>query len=139
MVQRTQYGGTIALRGDRVKAMEQARAEMDAHCGPGAYTIVQEGEVVVGQDTGARADTYANNDGSVTQTAGSSTRDATEWRVNYQCNNAPAGVAPMQTQPVPMQPEMPPPPPPAPPQPGVTLVPGTSPGPTTPPPYQPPR
>ncbi|MBP6628097.1 MAG: hypothetical protein KBG28_05235 [Kofleriaceae bacterium] len=107
VVNRSQYGGTIALNGDRGKAMEGAHREMAAHCGPNNYTIVQEGEVVVGQDTAARADTAANDDGSVTQTAGSSTRDATEWRVTYQCGGAPA-----QPQPAPAGPPGPPPAPP---------------------------
>ena len=115
VIQRTQYGGTIALQGDRGKAMEQAHKEMGAHCGPGNYSIIQEGEEVVGTDTVARSDTdygedtaYAEgtqNSGDSSSTAGgsstrggsstqaaSSTRDAVEWRVHYQCGGAPAGA-----------------------------------------------
>ena len=103
VVNRNQTGGVIALNGDRGKAMEQAHREMAAHCGPGNYTIVQEGEVVVGQDTVARTDqdTYEHRDGtSSTATGAASTRDATEWRVSYQCGGgggappAPAGGPP---------------------------------------------
>ena len=92
-VQRTQYGGTIALNGDRGKAMEAATKDMQAHC-PGGYQVLNEGEVAIGTDTGARSDTVQNRDGSVTQQAGQSTRTATEWRVTYQCNGAPVAPAP---------------------------------------------
>jgi len=85
VVQRTQYGGVIALNGDRQKAYEQAEQEMARHCGPGNFQVVREGEVPVGTDSMARSDTYNNNDGTQTQTAGQSTRTATEWRVEYQC------------------------------------------------------
>lgn len=99
-VQRTQYGGTIALNGDRGKAMEAATKDMQAHC-PGGYQVLQEGEVAIGTDTGARSDTYQNRDGSVTQQAGQSTRTATEWRVTYQCNGAPVAPAPAPAGPPP--------------------------------------
>jgi hypothetical protein len=99
-VQRTQYGGTIALNGDRGKAMEAATKDMQAHC-PGGYQVLQEGEVPIGTDTGARSDTYQNRDGSVTQQAGQSTRTATEWRVQYQCNGAPVAPAPAPAGPPP--------------------------------------
>lgn len=134
VVQRTQYGGVIALQGDRGKAMEQAHKEMSGHCGAGNYSIVQEGEEVIGTDTVAQSDTaygedtaYAegtSNSGNSSSTAGgsstrggsstsasSSTRNAVEWRVHYQCGGAPAGAP---------APAGPPPPPPgdAPPPPG---------------------
>ena len=118
---RTQYGGTYALNGDREKAMEQAEKGMAAHCGPGNYTIVREGEVPVGTDTAARTDTYNNTNGSQTQTAGESTRTATEWRVQYQCGQGappPAAVPPGGQPP----PGGPPPPPPA--DPGQPPAPG---------------
>ena len=92
VVQQNQTGGVIALNGDPGKAMEAAHREMAAHCGPGNYTIVDKREVVVGQDTVARADTYEQRDGTTT-TAGSSTRDAVEHRITYQCGVA-AGPAP---------------------------------------------
>jgi hypothetical protein len=111
VVQRTQYGGVIALNGDRAKAMEQADKEMSAHCGPGNYQVVREGEVPVGTDSMARSDTYNNNDGSQTQTAGQSTRTATEWRVEYQCGQGAGGPPPggQPPQPPPPQPQPPPP------------------------------
>ena len=73
-VNRTQYGGVIALEGDRNKAMENAHQQMASHCGPGQYTIIREGETVVGQDQVARSDTYQEEDGE-SQVASSSTRD----------------------------------------------------------------
>jgi hypothetical protein len=110
-VNRTQYNGVIALEGDRNKAMEQAHQQMAAHCGPGQYTIIREGETVVGQDQVARSDSYVEEDGE-SQVASSSTRDATEWRVEYQCAGAPPAPAPgPQQEPYP-EPGQPPPPPP---------------------------
>lgn len=109
IVNRNQYGGTIALEGDRNKAMERAHQAMSSHCGPNNYTIVSEGETVIGQDSAASSETVQHKDGTVTQEAGSSTRDAVEWRVVYQCGNAPAGGPP------PADPQGPPPPPPGPP------------------------
>jgi hypothetical protein len=90
VVQRTQYGGIIALEGDRGKAMEGAHGEMAAHCGAGNYTITQEGEEVIGTDTAYGEDTAYDSSGSSTA-GGASTRQATEWRVHYQCGGAPAG------------------------------------------------
>jgi hypothetical protein len=111
-VNRTQYNGVIALEGDRNKAMEQAHQQMAAHCGPGQYTILREGETVVGQDQVARSDSYVEEDGE-SQVASSSTRDATEWRVEYQCAGAPPAPAPSAPaeEPYPEQGQPPPPPP----------------------------
>lgn len=84
VVQRTQYGGVVALEGDRGKAMERAHSEMAAHCGAGNYTIVQEGEEVIGSDTEYGERTDYDSQGESTG-GGASTRQATEWRVHYQC------------------------------------------------------
>jgi hypothetical protein len=97
-VQRTQTGGTLALEGDRNKAMEEASKMMVAHC-QGAYTIISEGETVVGSDTSHQDQSYVTKDGRVVNQGGESTRTATEWRVNYQCGQAappppPPGYAP---------------------------------------------
>jgi hypothetical protein len=114
LVQQTQYGGIIALQGDRGKAMEDASRMMSQHCGANNFSVVQQGEEVIGTDTsyGERTDSASNNSGTASASetnGGTSTRNATEWRVHYQCNGAPGpgpspegGGAP------------PPPPPPAP-------------------------
>ena len=97
VIQRTQTGGVIQLDGDRGKAMEQANSEMAKHCGPGNYTITQEGEEAVGTDTYTRED--SSTDAAVsrsgrrassdtTTTGVQSTRTATAWRVHYVCNGA---------------------------------------------------
>ena len=97
VIQRTQTGGVIQLDGDRGKAMEQANSEMSRHCGPGNYTITQEGEEAIGTDTYAREDTATDTDTSrsgrhestgSTTVAQQSTRTATAWRVHYVCNGA---------------------------------------------------
>jgi hypothetical protein len=135
VVKRTQYGGVIALQGDRAKAMEQAHKEMSMHCGVQNYSIIQEGEEVIGTDTVAQSDTNYGEDtayaegtstsGNSSSTAGgsstrggsstsasSSTRDAVEWRVHYQCGGAPAGGGPPPPPPGPAPGGAPPPPPP---------------------------
>jgi hypothetical protein len=121
VISRTQAGGVIELQGDRGKAMEQANQEMNAHCGPGNFTITQEGEEAIGTDTVATEDTAqdtktsrsgrrSSTDTSTVQTT--STRTATAWRVHYQCNGAggppPPGAAPAPAAPPP--PEGAPPP-----------------------------
>ncbi|HVK78885.1 MAG TPA: hypothetical protein VM734_36550 [Kofleriaceae bacterium] len=130
VVTRNQYGGVIALQGDRGKAMEQAHKEMSAHCGPSNYQITQEGEEVIGQDTFHNSDTSYGEDtaygegtttsGNSSATAGgsstrggsstsatTSTRNAVEWRVHYQCGGAPGPTG----APVGGPPPPPPPPP----------------------------
>jgi hypothetical protein len=109
VISRTQGGGVIELQGDRGKAMEQANQEMNAHCGPGNFTITQEGEEAIGTDTVAREDTAQDSATSrsgrksstdTTTVNQTSTRTATAWRVHYACNGAggppppPAAAAP---------------------------------------------
>jgi hypothetical protein len=89
LVHRTQTGGTIALQGDRNKAMENAHQMMQQHC-QGPYQIVEEGEVVVGTDTQHGEESYVAEDGTLVQQGGSSTRQAKEWRVTYTCAAAAA-------------------------------------------------
>jgi hypothetical protein len=122
VIQRTQSGGVIELKGDRGKAMEQANSEMAAHCGgPGSWGITQEGEEVIGQDTFVREDTSENSKTSrsgrrsktdTTTTGQQSTRNATAWRIHYTCNSA-AGAPPPPPEgaPPPMDPGGAPPPP----------------------------
>lgn len=113
VISRTQAGGVIELQGDRGKAMEQANQEMSAHCGPGNFTITQEGEEAIGTDTvqteDTAEDTRTSRSGRRQSTdsstvATTSTRTATAWRVHYQCNGAAGG-------PPPPGPAAPPPPP----------------------------
>jgi hypothetical protein len=100
LVRRTQTGGVIALQGDRQKAMEDAQRMMADHC-RGPYTIVEEGEHVVGTDTAGGSETYVDEYGNEYQEGGQSTREATEWRVHYECGAA---------QPPPQDYQEPPPP-----------------------------
>jgi|KBSSwiStaDraftv2_1062776.scaffolds.fasta_scaffold202152_2 hypothetical protein len=84
LVNRTQYGGTYALEGDRNKAMEDAHAQISAHC-RGPYTILSEGEEVIGTDTAQGNETYVTEEGTVVNEGGQQTRNAVEWRLQYQC------------------------------------------------------
>jgi hypothetical protein len=118
LVSRTQYGGVYALEGDRNKAMEDAHGQMSAHC-RGPYTIVSEGENVIGQDSSQQNETYVAEDGTVVNQGGASTRAATEWRVQYQCGQSqtvPSEPSPYGAQPYgsppPGAPQPPPPQPP---------------------------
>ncbi len=121
VISRTQAGGVIELQGDRGKAMEQANSEMNSHCGPGNFTITQEGEEAIGTDTVARQDTAEDSKTSrsgrrsstdSTTVGTTSTRTATAWRVHYACNGA-GGPPPAAADQPPADPGMgaPPPPP----------------------------
>jgi hypothetical protein len=124
VIQRNQSGGIIQLDGDRGKAMEQANAAMNSHCGPNNWTITQEGEEAIGTDTFTREDTNAasqtsrsgrRTEAGSTTTGQTSTRTATAWRVHYTCNNAappPGGAPPPGDTPPPPPPGGAPPPPP---------------------------
>ena len=112
LISRDQYGGVIALDGDRNKAMEDGNRLMTDNC-RGPYTVVSEGEEVIGTDTAHRDDTYVTKDGRVVNKGGESTRQATEWRVKYQCGGPPPGGMPPQAPAYP-DPNAPPPPPPPP-------------------------
>jgi hypothetical protein len=93
LVNRSQTGGVFALEGDRNKAMEDAAQQMAAHC-RGPYTIVAEGENVIGTDSAQQNETYVTKDGTVVNQGGQSTRQAIEWRVQYVCGSQ--GPAPGQ-------------------------------------------
>ena len=118
VLQRTQTGGVIELQGDRGKAMEQANQEMAAHCGPGNFTITQEGEEAIGTDTIAQenqsTDSKTSRNGrrsatDTTTTQTQSTRTATAWRVHYNCGGAAGGPPPGQDMgPPPAAPPSPP-------------------------------
>src|SRR5262245_25599017 len=112
-VHRTQTGGTIALKGPYEDAMAKARGAMEQHC-QGPYTIVEEGEAVIGEDTVAQG-RRTHTGSSTTGSAESSTRNATEWRVTYVCGvQAPAPTAAPATPVNPPPAPAPTPPPPAP-------------------------
>jgi hypothetical protein len=91
-----QGGGELALDGDRTLAHQKAEDYMKTKCQAG-YTILEEGEATVGTDTttsssggGVRAHGFTIGKRNSSQ---SSTRDATEWRVKYQCKDASAPAA----------------------------------------------
>lgn len=112
LIRQHQTGGEIRLVGnDRNKGMQDAHQKMAAHCGPGNYSIVSQGEVVIGQDTFRRQDSEGEahaHQGSAygrgSEQEVTSTRNATEWQVKYQCGG---GQAPA---PQPAGPTEPPPP-----------------------------
>ncbi len=112
VVRRAQYGGTLAFEGDRGKASEDAHRIMVEHC-QGPYTILEEGEHVVGQDTVRGEETYVDDYGNVVTESGTTTRAATEWRVQYACgeNAAPPPEPGPPQGPPGSQPPGPPPPP----------------------------
>jgi hypothetical protein len=81
VVTRTASGGVIELSGDRDQAMADAEAAMAAHCGPNAYTIVQEGEEAIGVTTEpSPLPTAPDVPGPPTSMTGIA------WRVHYQCS-----------------------------------------------------
>ena len=97
LVQQTPQGGTLELSGDQGKAMDDAKNQMAAQCGANSYTIVLQGFEPVGTDTYTQSNSQAvdqtsrsgrttTSDSSTSQVT--STREATVWRVHYQCNGA---------------------------------------------------
>jgi hypothetical protein len=96
MVSRNTAGGVLALSGDETAAMNDAKAQMAAQCGP--YTIVSEEMVVVGAATQEETSTERNRRRSVwdradeRQQTQSVSKDLTEHRVTYTCG-APEGLA----------------------------------------------
>jgi hypothetical protein len=134
LVQQTPQGGTLELSGDQGKAMEDAKNQMGAQCGPNNYTIVLQGYEPVGTDTYTQQNSQA-----VDQTSRSgrtttsdqqtqqvtSTRTAQVWRVHYQCNGAIPASGQM---PPPAGQQMPPAPPPGGDQPPAGPPPGPAPG-----------
>ena len=91
-----QGGGELALEGDRALAHQKAEDYMKSKCQAG-YTILEEGEATVGTDTttsssGSGVRAHGVTFGHKSNT--SSTRDATEWRVQYQCKDAAGSPTP---------------------------------------------
>ena len=85
-----QGGGEVALEGDRALAHQKAEDYMKSKCQAG-YTILEEGEATVGTDTSTSSSSGARAHGFTIgrrNQSESSTRDATEWRVKYQCKDA---------------------------------------------------
>ncbi|HEY2509615.1 MAG TPA: hypothetical protein VGI39_02045 [Polyangiaceae bacterium] len=85
-----QGGGEVALDGDRTLAHQKAEDYMKSKCQAG-FTILEEGEVTVGSDTESSSSSGARSHGITfgrRNSSTSSTRDATEWRVKYQCKDA---------------------------------------------------
>jgi hypothetical protein len=91
-----QGGGEVALDGDRPLAHQKAEDYMRSKCQAG-YTILEEGEATVGSDTSTSSSTSGARSHGFTigrsKSNQSSTRDATEWRVKYQCKDASAPAA----------------------------------------------
>lgn len=114
VVRRDQYGGVLALHGHQGAAMEDAQQLMATHCG-GAYTVVAEEQVVVGQQTASgtsteygEAHSRRSTEGSQYTTSTTTTSNVTEYHITYQCGGAPAPppvvtpqAAPVQQQPAP--------------------------------------
>lgn len=83
-VRRTPTGGTIALEGDYDDAMKDARKAMARQCA-GPFTIVEEGEYVVGATTTGSSTTHRVRGVGPVTVGSSETEQETEWRVTYAC------------------------------------------------------
>jgi hypothetical protein len=89
MVKRDKTGGVFALKGDRNKAMEDAKNQMSANC-PGGYQIVGEEMAKVGEKTEGAEDTHFKKKGSE-KTSESMTSEVKEYRITYECSGAAGG------------------------------------------------
>ena len=83
MVRRDKSGGILALKGDRTKAMEDAKLQMSSNCS-GGYEIVAEEMVKVGEVTEGAEDTEYQKGGKSTNTS-SVTSEVKEYRITYEC------------------------------------------------------
>lgn len=107
-IMRDQAGGELALDGDRQKAMEQAVAAMNAHCGQLGYTVTREGEVVTGQQTQQQSSQsggahYVGNSayGNSSQQATTTTSNVTEYHLWYVCGGTQGAPVVVEAQQVP--------------------------------------
>lgn len=88
MVKRDREGGVLALKGDRDKAMADAKTQMTGNC-PDGYEITGEEMVKVGERTEAAEDTEMGKK-SRSKSSETVTEEVKEYRVTYQCNVAAA-------------------------------------------------
>jgi hypothetical protein len=86
MVKRDKAGGVLALKGDRDKAMADAKRQMSSNC-PDGYEIVGEEMAKVGETTDANEDTSFEKKGASKSTS-SVTQDLKEYRITYECKAA---------------------------------------------------
>lgn len=86
MVKRDKAGGVLALKGDRDKAMEDAKHQMASNC-PDGYEIVGEEMAKVGETTDSNEDTSFQKKGASKSTS-SVTQDVKEYRITYSCKAA---------------------------------------------------
>jgi hypothetical protein len=86
MVKRNRDGGILALKGDRDKAMEDAKGQMSSNC-PDGYDIVGEEMAKVGEATESDEDVSVDKK-KASKSGSSVTTDVTEYRITYECKNA---------------------------------------------------
>jgi len=95
VIRRDMYGGVLALKGVRDKAMQDAIRKMEAHCGPNNYTIISEEEVPIGTRTTSRStssyDSRFKEDETKTEIT---TTQVTEYRITYRCGNVGSNTLP---------------------------------------------
>lgn len=89
VVRKTKVGGELAILGDREVAMQKASSTMATTCGgPDSFEIVEEGEVVVGEESVSESSERREKDffgPKRKRQESTSTMQKTEWRVKYEC------------------------------------------------------
>src|SRR5687767_1323912 len=91
MVKRNKEGGVLALKGDRDKAMEDAKVQMASNC-PSGFEITGEEMAKVGEKTEGVEDTQYDK-GSHEKSSESVKSDVQEYRITYECQSADASTA----------------------------------------------
>lgn len=105
-IQKDPDGGVIAMRSDTSANRKKAEEMMLAHVGAG-YRIVEEKEVITGQETTDHVNTQTEPTvhskipilpaQKQTTTTTTTTRDLTEWHITYRRGNTlPAATQPVQ-------------------------------------------
>lgn len=82
--------GEVALTGLESDARPRAEQYMASQC-PGGYDIVEQHEVIVGQDETSSTQTSTDKKGREHSETKTSTEDRREWHMRYQCK--PQGAA----------------------------------------------
>ncbi|HEY8944159.1 MAG TPA: hypothetical protein VIM73_07850 [Polyangiaceae bacterium] len=86
MVKRNKGGGVLALKGDRDKAMEDAKGQMASNC-PDGYEVVGEEMVKVGEATESDEDVSVDKK-NASKSGSSVTTEVKEYRITYECKNS---------------------------------------------------
>jgi len=86
-IRKTTTGGTVAIVGSRSDGMEKVNQMLTDHC-QGPYTITEEQEVIVGEESTMTQEVKTKDD-TRTKSTTVTRQPVIEYHVTYSCNNTP--------------------------------------------------